>query len=116
VILNHKSLGNCIFFDDGQHIHRFLHNSAIKVGKGAVREGDVMAISGNTGMGASYHVHWDIMRKPFVFANLLTKQSVMSSMLDPLEWMKTFQPNAASTPSLAAFTTEQLLEEVKKRL
>jgi murein DD-endopeptidase MepM/ murein hydrolase activator NlpD len=117
VILNHKSLGNCIFFDDGQNIHRFLHNSSIKVGKGPVKEGDVMAVSGNTGMGAAYHVHWDIMKKPFVFANLLSKQSVMRSMLDPLEWMQTFTSNSAPVaPSLTAFTTEQLLEEIKKRL
>jgi len=116
IILNHKSLGNCVFFDDGQYIHRFLHNNAIKVGKGPVKEGDVMAISGNTGMGAAWHVHWDIMKKPFVFNHLLSKATVQQYMIDPLEWLKTFTGGQTPAANLTAFTTEQLLEELKKRL
>lgn len=111
VILNNSSLGNCVFFDDGAYIHRFLHNESVKVSKGPIKAGTVMAISGNTGMGAAYHVHWDMMKKPFVFANLLTKKTVIENMIDPLVWLK----QAEQSP-LATYTIKQLVEELSKRV
>jgi len=33
VVLNHASLGNCIFFENGSHVIRFLHLSKVFVKK-----------------------------------------------------------------------------------
>jgi len=65
-------------------------------------------------MGHVAHLHVDIMKKPFVFANLLSKATVQQYMVDPLEWLKT--PGIVATPDLSTYTSKQLLEELTKRL
>lgn len=112
VVRNNPTLGNCIYLDDGTYFHRLMHLSSIDVTPGTrVTAGQVIGITGNTGLGNSYHVHWDISKKPFVFANLLTKATVLSTMVDPLVWL-----NEKSTNDLSTYTTKQLLEELSKRI
>lgn len=111
VILNNHSLGNCIFFDDGTHIQRILHLSKIYVSTGdRVICGQQLGVTGNTGMGAAHHLHVDIMKKPFVFANLLSKATVLSTMVDPLAWLND------KGGDLSTYTSKQLLDELYKRL
>jgi len=119
IIRNNPTMGNAIRFEctvNGELTsHRFLHLSAIICTLGQVKEGQLLGKTGNTGKGAAYHLHWDIMRGQFVFANLLTEESVRRTMLDPVAWCPKPQPVSEKIDPLDAFTTERLIEEIMTR-
>lgn len=53
--------GNQLVIFDGKYYHRLCHNSAFKVAEGAwVSEGQLVALSGTTGLSTGPHVHWDV--------------------------------------------------------
>lgn len=56
--------GNTIWFkaDHDKTLHRFLHLDKFLVGKGRVKEGQQIAITGNTGKSTAPHLHHDISR------------------------------------------------------
>lgn len=113
-----KSMGNAIRFECNVNgllsSHRFLHLSSILCSLGPVKEGQLIGKTGNTGMGASYHLHWDIMKGRYVFANLLTKQGVIDNMLDPVIWC-TPTPVTEKFDPLDQFTTQVLIDELITR-
>jgi murein DD-endopeptidase MepM/ murein hydrolase activator NlpD len=119
VIRGNKSMGNAIRFEctdrtSGITSHRFLHLSEINCIVGPVKEGQLIGKTGNTGMGASYHLHWDIMIGPFVFNNLLSKQTIIDTMLDPVKWCVP-SPISEKFDPLNDFTTQMLVEELITR-
>lgn len=57
----HSTGGNMVVIYDGKYYHRLMHNSALKVFTNEqVSEGQLVAISGNTGLSTGAHVHWDV--------------------------------------------------------
>jgi murein DD-endopeptidase MepM/ murein hydrolase activator NlpD len=54
--------GNAVIIDHGGGIYSgYWHNSELKVVPGqTVAQGDVIAISGNTGLSTGAHVHWEL--------------------------------------------------------
>jgi hypothetical protein len=57
----HSTGGNMVVIFDGKHYHRLMHNSAFRVSVGEqVSEGQLVALSGTTGLSTGPHVHWDI--------------------------------------------------------
>jgi len=111
-------MGNAIRFEctvDGVLAsHRFLHLSSINCSVGPVHEGQLIGKTGNTGMGASFHLHWDIMRGHFVFNNLLSKQAIKDTMLDPELWCSPVVISEKFDP-LDTFTTQMLIDELITR-
>lgn len=58
---NHRVRGMQVVIFDGQYYHRLMHNSQFRVTEGQqVSEGQVVALSGSTGLSTGPHVHWDI--------------------------------------------------------
>lgn len=58
----HPVRGNMVGIYDGKNTHRLMHNSVFKTSVGRrVNEGDVVALSGTTGLSTGPHVHWDII-------------------------------------------------------
>jgi len=52
--------GNMVCIDDGQFVHRLMHNDAFARHNGSVQEGDLVAYADSTGLSTGHHVHWDI--------------------------------------------------------
>jgi murein DD-endopeptidase MepM/ murein hydrolase activator NlpD len=54
--------GNCIILDHGMGVYTmYAHLSAFRVAKGAtVRAGQVLGLSGNTGLSTAAHLHWEM--------------------------------------------------------
>lgn len=59
---NHRTAGNMVTISAGGLTHRLMHNSSFSRTDGWVNEGDVVALSGNTGLTTGPHVHWDITK------------------------------------------------------
>lgn len=118
IIRNNKTMGNAVRFEcvkDGTlYSLRFLHNSLISCKLGPVKEGELLALSGNTGMGASFHVHLDIMKGHFVFDYLLSKDSIIANMVDPEKWCVPKVISEKFDP-LDEFTTQMLIDELVTR-
>lgn len=81
-----KFHGSVVQIFDGTHYHRLMHNSKLLVTPGQpVKEGDLVAKSGATGIGISGpHLHWDVASQKiptsfmaFVDPNSLGKEDVM---------------------------------------
>lgn len=57
----HRARGNQVVIYDGKYYHRLMHNSAFRIAQGQhVVEGQLVALSGSTGLSTGPHVHWDI--------------------------------------------------------
>lgn len=119
IILNNKTMGNAVRFEctvnQSLTSHRFLHLSQILCKQGPIKEGQLIGKTGNTGMGASFHLHWDIMKGQFVFNNLLSKQSVIENMLDPVIWISPTEVLSEKFDPLDSFTTQMLIDELLTR-
>lgn len=117
VIKNNPTMGNCVrlevLYDGMLTSHRFMHLSSILAVSGPVKQGTVLGKTGNTGKGASYHLHWDIMKGHFVFNNLLSKQSIIDTMLDPIKWL-TLELSEKLNP-LDDASTQMLVDELITR-
>ena len=62
IATNSKSAGNYIAIDHGNgYVSKYMHNSQLKVKVGdKVKRGDVIALSGNTGISTGAHLHFQI--------------------------------------------------------
>ena len=75
-----KAFGGTVVIDHGQGIDTlYFHLSKIiaQVGQG-IKQGEVLGLSGNTGMSSGPHVHWGM--------------SVHDVRVDPIQWVKTIIP------------------------
>lgn len=75
-----KAFGGTVVIDHGQGINTlYFHLSKIvaKVGE-EVETGDILGLSGNTGISSGPHLHWGM--------------SVHNVRVDPLQWVKTVMP------------------------
>jgi murein DD-endopeptidase MepM/ murein hydrolase activator NlpD len=54
--------GNCIIIDHGMGVYTmYAHLSAFRVAQGAtVKAGQVLGLSGNTGLSTAAHLHWEM--------------------------------------------------------
>ena len=86
---NHPQMGNYIFFkcikDNQAYTLRFMHLSAC-LPVGDYLEGEVIAISGNTGASTGPHLHVDVTRGEFNIKNLYTYEGVAANLVDFEEW------------------------------
>lgn len=86
--LTHETYnGNVVHLFDGKYYHRLMHNKSFTVNVGqAVKEGQQVAISDNTGLSTGPHVHWDVatVQNPTSF----------SQFIPPATWLATFKPPA----------------------
>lgn len=57
---NDQYHGNVVDIHNGDKWYRVMHLSSFKKTSGAVNEGDLIALSGNTGFSTGPHVHWDV--------------------------------------------------------
>jgi Peptidase family M23 len=71
-----KAFGGTLVIDHGQGIHSlYFHLSKIMYGVGAeVKKGDIIALSGNSGVSSGPHLHWGM--------------SVHNLRVDPEQWTK----------------------------
>ena len=62
IAMNSESAGNYIAIDHGNgYVSKYMHNSQLKVKVGdKVKKGDVIALSGNTGISTGAHLHFQI--------------------------------------------------------
>lgn len=62
IAMNSQSAGNYIAIDHGNgYVSKYMHNSQLKVKVGdKVKKGDVIALSGNTGISTGAHLHFQI--------------------------------------------------------
>lgn len=62
IATNSKTAGNYIAIDHGNgYVSKYMHNSQLKVKVGdKVKKGDVIALSGNTGVSTGAHLHFQI--------------------------------------------------------
>ena len=83
----HSVRGNMVGIFDGTYTHRLMHNSAFKVKVGdKVTEGQIVALSGSTGLSTGPHCHWDIVR-----GNKMDATS-FNDFLSPADWLATPPP------------------------
>jgi len=87
-----KEGGNTIWLlGSSGNLHRLLHLSSFiaKAGK-AVKCGEVIALSGNTGLTTGPHVHWDVSMngKPVLKDSWTAQQLQQGSFIDPLVWLR----------------------------
>lgn len=64
VELNHATRGNWLeIMHENSFSSRYLHNDQILVTEGAiVSKGDVISLSGSTGLSTGPHLHWELLR------------------------------------------------------
>ncbi len=62
IATNSKTAGNYIAIDHGNgYVSKYMHNSQLKVKVGdKVKKGDIIAVSGNTGVSTGAHLHFQI--------------------------------------------------------
>lgn len=60
--------GNTIHLKTPTHLIRFLHLSVFKM-SGEVKEGDIIGLTGNTGLSTGPHLHTDISKGNLVLGN-----------------------------------------------
>lgn len=86
---SNPSMGNCIIYecvkDEKTYQLRFMHLSACYP-VGEYKEGDVIAITGNTGMSEGPHLHVDVTLGPVQWEAIKTKDGVMLYMTDFEVW------------------------------
>jgi hypothetical protein len=72
-----KSFGGTVVIDHGQGVHSlYFHQSKILAREGkAVGKGEVIGLSGNTGISSGPHLHWGM--------------SVHNVRVDPMQWVQT---------------------------
>jgi murein DD-endopeptidase MepM/ murein hydrolase activator NlpD len=72
--------GNCIVIDHGMGVYTmYAHLSAFRVAKGAtVKAGQVLGLSGNTGLSTAAHLHWEL--------------HASGPAVSPLEWTQRILP------------------------
>ncbi len=72
--------GNCIIIDHGMGVYTmYAHLSEFRVSKGAtVKAGQVLGLSGNTGLSTAAHLHWEM--------------HVSGPAVSPFEWMQRSLP------------------------
>ena len=63
VVAGHKSMGNMVAIDHGDGlVTRYMHNRVNLVSLGQViRQGDVIALVGNTGASTAPHLHFEVI-------------------------------------------------------
>jgi len=92
----HNVRGNMVGIFDGQFTHRLMHNSQFRVKVGdKVTEGQLVALSGTTGLSTGPHVHWDIINRNTMDA------TAFGDFIDPFEWLngKYIAPLPPSQPT-----------------
>jgi hypothetical protein len=72
-----KSFGGTVVIDHGQGVHSlYFHLSKIQAKEGkAIGKGEVVGLSGNTGISSGPHLHWGM--------------SVHNVRVDPMQWVQT---------------------------
>ncbi len=82
-----KQIGNFVIIKDsnGKYV-RHGHLSRIVVGKGDVKEGQLIAVSGNTGLSKGPHVHTDVWNVPFGVGYGRVVKGDYSVLIDPLRY------------------------------
>lgn len=86
----HPIRGEMVVIYDGSVYHRLMHNSSLKVDVGdQVTEGQVVALSGSTGLSTGPHVHWDINSRGI-------DAKSFTDFVDPSEWLKTKGENMSA--------------------
>lgn len=86
VLHNDKYHGNVTDIYRNGKYYRVMHLSSFKRLSGQVKEGDLIAYSGNTGLSTGPHIHWDVrtQKTPASF----------SAFQDPLKLLKEEKPMA----------------------
>lgn len=73
--------GNMVVINDGQFIHRLMHNLAFSRTNGSVQEGDQVATADSTGLSTGNHCHWDINSEG-------TYPTSFAAFKDPFKWLQ----------------------------
>lgn len=98
----HSVRGNMVGIFDGTNTHRLMHNSAFRVTEGQrVVEGQVVALSGSTGLSIGPHVHWDILKGDDMDAE------AFSNFINPWEWLNSAPAPPAPAPPVVAIQPYQ---------
>jgi hypothetical protein len=85
-----------VVINDGQFIHRLMHNSSFSRSNGSVQEGDEVAKVGTTGLSTGPHCHWDINDEG-------TYPTSFAAFKDPYRWLQgEYKPVVLPEPKLEA--------------
>lgn len=90
---NDAQLGNAFvyefFFNGVMYSVRCAHLKS-PISKATFRRGDLIALSGNTGMSSGPHVHMELWRGGYDYDTLLNEKTIRENLLDPHVFFRVF--------------------------